>query len=508
MLFSKPRPTIPFKQWLVSDKENRRLFRIFLSIIVIQFAVFKFFYPYPNFMPPDSNSYIEAASNNQMINTWAIGYSKFLRIFSTFTRSDWALVIFQYLLIEGSVLYFLFSIRYLLTPAKWVFRILLCLSVLNPLLPHISNFIGSDTLYTALSLIWFTQLCWILYRPGRKLFLFHAVILLFTFMVRYNALYFPVISIIIIGRASIDRKVKWAGIAAILLLVGIFVGQTEYEYYNKTKTWQFSAFGGWEMSANALYGYAHTEGTDTAKIPVRFRSLHALVNRHMDSIRDLVPRPDREVGIYYLWDFKSPLKVFEAERWAKDPTTPHFIQWASMGPLYADYGKYLILHHSVPFIQYYLWPNFIRYYCPPTYFMGFYNIREHHVDPVVVKWFGWKSNRISNYFNDVRIEITEIFPVLLAIINLTFVVCTIAFTILGGFKQCSGLFRQIFWLMFIIWIGNMVFSVFTAPIELRYQLFPMITTLAFLCLLLPFLVEESFSKKPVVPTLVDPPIPC
>src|SRR5687767_11301464 len=83
------------------DNENKRLLLIAVIVMIVSFTWLKIVYPFPNFMPPDSESYLEAADKNQFINVWAIGYSKFLRFVSSFTNSHFILVIMQYLMLMG-----------------------------------------------------------------------------------------------------------------------------------------------------------------------------------------------------------------------------------------------------------------------------------------------------------------------------------------------------------------------------------------------------------------------
>jgi hypothetical protein len=372
MLFQHDIPLMAFNQWLRQDKENRLLLKLSLVAIMISFLLIKFYYPYPNFMPPDSNSYIEAAFYNHSINFWAIGYSKYLRFVSCFTNSHFLLVLIQYLLLQASLLYFLFSLRYLLLPGKWLFRILISGNILNPLLPHISNFVSSDCLFATLSLVWATQLLWIIYLPNRKLLFIHSFILLMAFMVRYNALFYPLISIGVIALSRIQITTKLFSSSLIILLIGIFIGSTQYQYYNNTGTVQYSAFGGWQMAANALYGYAYSSRDAPESVPERFRQLHTIVNRHMDSIRHLAIRPDVEIGIYYLWDEKSPLKTYLQQHLKRDDSSNYFNRWAQLAPLYSAYGRYLIQRHPLNFIKHFVWPNLTRYYSPPIQFMGFY----------------------------------------------------------------------------------------------------------------------------------------
>ena len=67
----------------------------------------------------------------------------------------------------------------------------------------------------------------------------------------------------------------------------------------------------------------------------------------------------------------------------------------------------------------------------------------------------------------------------------------IGFLLLGAFKTSTRISRQVLRFMLVIWISNMVFSVFAAPIELRYQLFAMITTVVFFGLLLSYMIEKA-----------------
>ena len=173
-----------------------------MAYSILGFGLLKWAFPYPNFLP-DSYSYLEAAFTNRGINMWPIGYSAFLRLFSSFTRSDTALVLCQYLLLQSSILYLCFTIRYLLRPGKWLFAIIVGACILNPLTLFVSNFVSSDAIFAAISIIWLTQLFWIVCRPGLWLILRHALILVTAFTVRYNALYYPLISLSVILLAAI-----------------------------------------------------------------------------------------------------------------------------------------------------------------------------------------------------------------------------------------------------------------------------------------------------------------
>lgn len=495
MLFKSAIQSIPFKTWIWKNQENKNLLTIAFAALIIQFVIFKFFYPRPNFMPPDSYSYLTAAYKNLDISIWTIGYSKFLRLFSSFTSSDVALVWFQYIVLQSSILYFLFTIKYFMQLNIWLFSALLAVAVLNPLVPHISNFVGSDCIFTSLSLIWYVQLIWIMYDPTLQLYLWHSVVLLCAFTVRYNALYYPIISVAIIILSTTRSATKIISLGAISILLGLYIARTEYAYKKETGVYQFSAFEGWQIAANALYGYAYARIDSPLNVPKQFRKLQVIANTHIEILSHYPPflRPDHNVGVYYLWDFYSPLKTYERALYGKDTESNYFHRWATLAPLYKDYGRFLILHHPMSFLKHYLWPNLIKYYVPPPGFMDTYILKNDHVDTIAAVWFNWKSTKIQPYFKDKRIQIVKVFPIVLAIINLSFILTVLAFRSLSGFQRCAPINKNILLLTTYIWFFNMVFSVFAAPIELRYQLFPMILTTTFLGILISFLVKESVS---------------
>ena len=87
-----PKPPDPF---------DRALFRAAAAAVVAQFVIFKCLYPFAGFINADSYVYLQAAFLNLDINNYPVGYSKFLRVFSTLTRSDTALVAFQYAAIQA-----------------------------------------------------------------------------------------------------------------------------------------------------------------------------------------------------------------------------------------------------------------------------------------------------------------------------------------------------------------------------------------------------------------------
>ncbi|PWV48113.1 hypothetical protein [Chitinophaga sp. S165] len=479
------------------DKENRICLILSVLMSGILVTIILKLYPFPNFLP-DSYSYIDAAHNNVNINMWPVGYSKFLRIVSVFNRSDTALVIVQYALLQAGILFFLFSIKYLLHPGKWTMRLLFAFLVLNPLWLYIANFISSDALFSTCSLLWLTSLFWLLYLPNGRMFIFHALVLGFVFSVRYNALYYPFISILVVLLVKGTFKEQLLKLAIIIIPVGWFAIYTTLTFKERLGIATFSPFGGWQMGSNALFMYAHVPPADRAPVPKQFARIHTITVKHMDSLNRLKQRPDQELGVYYLWDDKAPLKLYLIEKYKRDSTTHYLKQWASVSNFFGQYGSWLIREHPGAFLRYYVWPNFINYYSPPTEFLGMVNMGSDTVDQGAVAWFGYRSNKVHHFSKNKDIIITAIFPTLLAMINVIFCFGFLGFVFLGGFSKITPYYRKVLWIVLLIWLANLGFSVLASPIVLRYQAFPFIFTLVFACLLLEFVIRQSMQEaKPV-----------
>lgn len=495
MLFSHTISSLNFSYWLFKEKENSILLKLALIILVISFTYLKIVYPYPNFMPPDSDSYIEAAHNNDFINIWAIGYSKFLRLINCFTSSSFIVVLLQFILLQISILYFLFSIRYLLSPGKILFRAIFLIAIANPVLINISNFISSDSLFFSLSLIWFTQLIWIIHKPNFRIIISHSIILLIAFSIRHNALYYPIISGSLLLTLNCSIRIKLIGLLSTSILLSLFIIETKIEYYSKTKTKQYSAFGGWQLAANALYGYYHSIPIEITMIPNKFKELHSIVNQQMDSIRRLNDNLIMDIGTYYLWDFNSPLRLYMDKKCAKDTNSSFFSKWASMAPLYSEYGLFLIRNQPENYFRFFVLPNLKRYYAPPSLFMGFYNLGNKTVSTDVAKWFEWRSKALPTRNTNRKIYISDLCSTIISILNPLYILSNVFFIILCCYKKCNKISKLTLLWMFAIWLSNLLFSITTAPIELRYQLFPMTLTFVFTSLIISFLIKEAMSNN-------------
>ena len=471
-----------------------------LIAIPLQFVLFRIWYPRPEFMG-DSYSYISAALLHINIGEWPVGYSKFLGLVHFFTHADYATVFVQYLLIELSSLYFLFTLGYFMKPAKWVFNTLFIFLVFNPLYLFMSNYITSDALFVALSFLWVSQLIWIVYRPSITCILLQAILLLLVFTVRYNAIYYPFIAALafLLSSLSWRRKVMAIGLS-FLLIVG-FVDYTKTEFEKVTGTSEFSAFSGWQLANNALYMYKHVNPTEDP-VPENFTRLDSITRAFYYSIRADSDFNESYVGTYYLWAKTSPLTLYLNDQYpvslAHQPD--FFTKWAAVAPLYSDYASYLIRKYPTAYIQHFVWPNMFNYVLPPLEVLAVYKEDSGPMDARARLWFDYDNRQIAHSPDMLQATILSPYPALSGLVNVCFILCILFFVLFGEYKRVGRVYCGALLLITILWLSNFAFSVSASPIVLRYQIFPIILFACFSLLLIDVLVRAA-SEQPVTTKL-------
>jgi len=476
---SVPAPSLgltpSFLNYCWKNKWNRAYLLIAIGIFLIQFFLFKLKYPFANYMP-DSYSYLEAAYNNTDVNMWPVAYSKFLRLVSVFAHSDWVVVGFQYLFMQITSLLFLFSLLYFLKPGKVVSNILLAFFLFSPIPLYISNYISADALFIGLSLLWMTSLIWILYRSAVWQIPVQAILLLGCFTVRYNAIYYPLISMLAFALSRQRILTKFLGMLFGLLLVAGSYSYTSQKMKDLTGQRQFSAFGGWQLANNALYMYEHILPSRRAPVPPRFAKLEAMVRQHIDTLQKVkLTHDDSANSYFYLWSGRGPLIQYLNREWKKDSTTPYFKRWASEGPLYLDYAFHLIRQYPWSYAQSFLAPNAVKLVLPPTEFLGTYNMGGDSVGRIAKDWFQYKSQKVKDHNKKSgSILLTEWYPIFSVLINLLLIIHLAGLIVFGSLKKKDSGLSKLLSIALVLWLLNAGFSVFASPIVLRYQAFPLL----------------------------------
>jgi hypothetical protein len=486
-----------FKDFIFNEGHNKLIITLIAILLIIQFAIFKYLYPFANYIHGDSFSYIKAAERNATINTYMVGYSKFLRLFSVFFKSDLALTSFQYLLIQCSVLFLLSSIYYFYKPNKVVQIILLAFMVFNPLFLHLGNLISSDGFFLSLSSIWFALLLWMIHSPSRKIIFWHGLVLFFCFIVRYNALIYPFISLLVFFLSKISLREKALGLGLAFMLCGSFLCFTTYQYKKLTGHWQYSPFSGWQWANNAMYTYRYVNSSERKPVPNNFLVLDKMIREYFDSTRDTQKYPTEGLmaSTFYMWSFGMPLmKYRDSVVFKKDTLTREFKKWAMMGPYFGSYGKYIIKQYPLHFLRYFIWPNANKYYAPPVEFLDNYNAGFTHVLPEAMNWFGYKNNLVKIRMKYSPTWVLNFYPILTGIVNVIMLCCLTCFLLLKGW-QFDEVFSKGVFLGGILWLLNAVFTIFASSVALRFQAFPITITIVYVGLLIGWMIQLMFKMK-------------
>lgn len=462
-------------------------------LMLAEFIGFKLLYPYANFLL-DSNFYIDAAYHNLNIDIWPVAYSKFLRLFSVFTHSDLAFVTFQFALVEISILYFYFTLLYFMRPGKWVAWLMIVLLVINPAILSISNYILSDSIFTALTLIWFSLMVWNLCKPRPYQAYTLAVLLFFLFMLRYYAIFYPLLTFAVILISKLPWRTKITSIGLAALLLSGFIWHTSNQYEKLLGRREFSAFSGWQIASNALIMYRNLHDYSTDKPPANLMSLHQFVTHQLDSFNHLKARPDSVVQFFYMWSEVSPLRKYMRLRYQKDSSAPYFKRWASMGDEFKEYGTFLVKKHPLAYVQYYMGLGLQWYAVPTDEALKTYNSGQDSISPQIKDWFDFKSRRLKSASK--RIYTLSFFPVITAVLNALTVISVIGYFALSFYKKATPNFTKIVLLFASYWIINFFFSVVSAPMMLRYQITIMLFAIAFGSIIVEMIYNSDREPSP------------
>ena len=486
-------------EFIWNNRANRLYLLSAALLSIVLFFIFKLMYPYPQ-MVMDSYVYIRPMAEGLGANSFPIGYTWFLQLFSILSHSVTVLVWLQYLLLVLVLLLFYFTLLFFFEPRRWVKWALFTFFFLNPLFFYIGNFIMSDTLFTALSVLWITQLIWMIARPRLYMLFTHAVLLLLVFTVRYNALYYPIFASLVILFIRLRPWWKMAAIALQFLLIGAFILYTSHAMESLGGVRQFSPFGGWKMANNALYMYGHVCQEKNDPVPAKFGRLDSMVRRYFNTYRqvDDLTRPTSDGG-FYMSNDASPLRQYQYWQYGSDSSFLNFKKWVPMGTLCASYGSYLVRKYPLQFVRWFIWPNTQRYIItPPEVFATFspFFLRDDDLGREASQWFGLTTLTVSWKYINLRTSILSPYPLLLCMIHLAFFMGLLGMLLLKYIKRINT--TQAFIVLAIggFWLCDLFFKVTAGGIVFRHQLFAMIIECAFALLFFDIIYGNNDSKAP------------
>jgi hypothetical protein len=488
--------TVSYRRFIWNNPINRKQLLWGSALSISSFVLFKLLYPFPDFFS-DSYSYIGAAAANLNISIWPIGYSKFLAALHFLTHSDTVLVRFQYFFIQLAALHFFFTIQYFFTPSKWCRQLLFIFLFVNPLTLYLANTVNSDALFGALSLLWITELIWIVQRPRTYQILTQAILLFLCFTIRNNAYYYPVVSILafFMSKQSLWRKLSGALLPFALIIP--FVLFTENAAYKLTGTRQFSLFTGWQLANNALYIYDQIEVDSNDFATPEARELNRISIAFFKQVNPQVYRDylDSYVGNFFIRQPEAPLKQYYGHHYKVIKNEySDIINWAHASAAFEPFGKTIILNHPIDYIQYFVYPNTWHYFIPPLSHLEKYNYGVDDIEPIAQHWFNYRQAKIHVFSHGFQGILLTIYQAFFLLINLYYLWYVLR---LGIRVKLDGppAFYAIQKVIMVFFLFNLGFSLIATENILRYQFVPMIVLFGFGLLLADTLVIKKESQK-------------
>lgn len=481
-------------------QENRVYVWSAILVSVTLLVIFKILYPYPN-MVFDSYYYVIAAISRASVSPWAIGYSWFLRAFGFVSHSPLLLVAFQYLLLEASLLVFFLTLTKFFSFSRAFKWLLFAFFFVNPLFLFCANFVMADALFIALSILWVSLLIFMIFRPRPSLIYVHTILILLVFIVRYNALYYPVVATVAFIATRYKRWQKLLGIGLQLMVIAGFIWYTSLQVGAISGVTQFSPFGSWKTANDALYMYGHIYQDDHEPVPGEFAKLHQIVRQTFQAnggkIDDLLDYSSHFYGsVYMFYKPLSPLIRYEYLLYGRDTVRDlvNFKKMAYMGPLYGAYGTWLIRKHPMAFVQYFIGPNVIRYFFPPMEAfssMPPFFLRLDSLGQPARTWFGLKTITVSWSLIDFRTELLSPYETIAGIIHLIFLFNLVAFFVVRRYRSMPERQLKALAVLLTLWLLDLGFNLTAAATVMRYEIFPLIVEFS----LVLWLTEEIYFTR-------------
>jgi hypothetical protein len=485
-------------------RENRKLLLMICAFLAIQFLVFKYFYPYPDFFK-DSYSYIYAAKYKLGINTLPIGYSIFLRIVHCLTSFDTALIATQYILYGISAIYFFFTIRYLYDISKTTKTIIFIFLFLNPVFLYVCNYVSSEPLFISASIAWITSLLWILQRPNWYNLFFQSIILTICISLSQNSAYYILINAIAIIMSPQLAARKIIGIAASLLLVFTFIQQQRVATYNLTGVQQASLSKGWQVANNALYirGYisdVRLNGTSRSMTEIDSLTRDFYQQTGYKKLQDFLPSFE---GNFFSLVISSPLIVYQRIHFPLDTILHSDIaNYGKSSVIFQEYGNHVIYQYPSVFLRHYMIPNMKNYLMPPLEMMSKYNQDKNSINTDAEEWFNYPIPTIVWKSKTIQKKLLCIFPFIFLFSNLLIILYLGLIIVSRQFLSINKKTGNFLTIALAYFFLTFICTTASSFISLRTEIFTMTFLVCYIALLSDKKIGLSSTKKPEIRTKI------
>ncbi|HVI47822.1 MAG TPA: hypothetical protein VM802_23335 [Chitinophaga sp.] len=476
-----PDAAVSFREFVFRSKRNRTVIISGIAAAVCCFIIFKLLYPFPSFYA-DSYFYILAAKNNVPVDMWPVGYSKVLILIHAISAADNFLISIQYLSLVISTWYLVLTVLWIYRPARWASAIFFAWCVINPLYLYIGNIVSSDALFIACSIWWLALLIRVLYQAKPVHIFMLSFITAIAFILRYNALYYPVVAVLAVLLAKVPRGIKCIGILGVFLFSGAFIQYTRKMNGQVAGVEQFSGFSSWQLANNALYMYPYVHPSKETSPDPEIRKIDGMVRAFFDTLPPGMHIGPQD-GAWFMLDQRGPLKAYMFNRWVSAADKPLvWIYNVTSVPIGA-YGKRLISRYPLAYARYFLLPNAAVYLMPPLEQLEQYNQGIAEVHESALQWFHYKTAQVYGWNDDAQAGLMLACQLLFVLVNIMFFTGLPVLFYFYRYWKTDNIYKRPVILMVVLFVLNTVFSIMASPSVFRYQVFQLLLGLILLVLL-------------------------
>jgi hypothetical protein len=441
--------------------------------MVLEWIVFKRYYPMADFFT-DSYSYIATAAQQDPIGYRPVGYSIFLRLVHAICVSDTFLVTLQYVLVQAATLGLLFTlVRRCPLPARAA-GVMLAFVLLNPTIPYLCNYVSSDALFVALSLIWITGLIGMSRAPAWWRLGLQIALLFVIFNLRYIAMFYPAVASLsfLLLRKKASAVFKLVGIACSLGVIVVCMNVIKRITYRETGANIFSAFSAWQIANNALHLYPFLP-VDTAGFPSpECERVAADVRAYFVKAGPSLLKRGPVSTTEYMWERSSPLHIY-MDSLQTAQHTDYFRAWNRVGPVFTQYGYFLIRKHPLAYARYYGWNSMKCFFVSPLSEFTVYNEGHSSIDAAAMKWFVYRGPHARVWSATGQEPLLAPWPWICFFLNIIFLVTTIWFLSSARRREEHPVFTGALEVTAAYLLSNALFCILASPTVFRYQILPM-----------------------------------
>jgi len=181
-------------------------------------------------------------------------------------------------------------------------------------------------------------------------------------------------------------------------------------------------------------------------------------------------------GSKYMFTSGTPLVDYKARLYGADTEFVNFKKMAAIGPLYGQYGAYLIKKFPRSFLEYFVEPNAIRYLFPPMEAFGSlppFFLRPDYLGQAGRTWFGLHTLTVSWERINLRAKVLRPYQTMVFFVHILFVFSLVGFLFVRGLSRLPALERHSLIVLTALWFLDLGFSLTAAATVMRYEIFPM-----------------------------------